>query len=104
MEVDSELELRQYREKVVAELERRHNRLRELDNEIAATQFQLESATRSRRTLRGETARIKVEEAHRAKLKGNLKALEAKRLEAQSDLDRAEQRLKDVDLRIDELL
>jgi chromosome segregation ATPase len=103
VEVESEVELRQYREKVIVELERRHNRLRELDNDIATTQFHLDAATRARRTLRGETARIKVEEAHRTKLKSDLKSLEAKRREAQSDLERAEQRLKEVDQRIDQI-
>ena len=100
MENANELELLQYRDKVIAELERRLLRLREVENELASVRFVLDSSIRSCRTLRGDTARIKVEEAHKAKLKNSLKQLESKRLEAQKDFERAEQRLKEVDQKI----
>ena len=47
---------------------------------------------------------MQVEQAHRLKLRRALSDLEKKRIEAKVDLERAEARLKEVDLRLDELL
>jgi chromosome segregation ATPase len=103
VEADEENELRGYREKVVAELERRTCRLRDLEEEMGRIEYQLESANRGRRKIIGETARIQVEAAHRAKLKGELRTLSRDRDVALADLQKAEIRLTEVDRRIKEL-
>lgn len=101
---DNELELKIYREKVFHELKRRAEALRGAEGRLAEAQFEIDRATRASRTISGTTARIQIENAHRAKLRAALKALEGERTEAKADLERAEQRLKEVDQRLDELL
>ena len=101
---DNELELKLYREKVVHELKRRTEALRGKEGRLVEAQFELERATRASRTISGATARIQIENAHRTKLRAALKLLEGERNEAKAELERAEQRLKDVDQRLDELL
>lgn len=96
-------ELKAYRERVVSELERRMLVLRGIDLRLAQARHVFDTALKDSRSLRGNTARIQVQGAHRAKLRSDLKAMERERLEAKADLERAEARLKDVDTRLDEL-
>lgn len=97
---ESQEELEQYREKVIAEVERRMLRVREIENDIERANFAAEAASRSRTALSANTARNQVEAAHRARLKGALKTLGAELEEAQADLERAEARLEDVESRL----
>jgi chromosome segregation ATPase len=101
---DNELELKLYRDKVVQELKRRTEALMELEGRLIDAQFELDRATRASRTISGTTARIQIENAHRVKLRSALRVLESERDEAKADLERAEQRLREVDQRLDELL
>lgn len=103
MEADEESELRAYREKVIAELERRTLRLRELEEQMGRIEYELECSGRGRKKIMGATARIQVEAAHRSKLKGELKALLKDRDVAVADLQKAEVRLTEVDRRMREL-
>lgn len=93
-------ELEQYRLKVVAELERRVLRMSELDNQIENARLALDVAGRARTTLGASTARNQIEAAHRARLRQALKDLEEERVQALSDVTRAEERLREVDGRI----
>jgi hypothetical protein len=101
VEQESEAELLEYREKVVAELERRAIRLREIEERVAAVEFSIKAAGGGRRTLMGGVARIQVLQAHRAKLKEEAHELHRERDNALADLQKAESRLKEVDLRLD---
>ena len=101
---DNELDLKLYREKVVQELKRRTDALMIVEGRLVEAQFELERATRASRIISGTTARIQIESAHRGKLRAALKVLEGERTEAKADLERAEQRLKEVDQKLDELL
>jgi seryl-tRNA synthetase len=94
-------ELEQYREKVVAEVERRMLRVREIENDIERASFAAGAASRARASLSANTARNQVEAAHRARLKGALKSLRSELEEAQADLERAEARLEDVESRLE---
>ncbi len=96
-------ELKAYRERVISELERRMLVLQEIDRRLSQAQHVLDIALKDSRSLRGNTARIQVQGAHRAKLRSDLKAIERERFEAKVDLERAEARLRDVDMRLDEL-
>jgi hypothetical protein len=101
---ETEVELRLYREKIVAELERRVLVLQDIERRLASAQFVFEKAQQMSRTFSGNTARKQVQNAHRVKLRGALKDLERERIEAKADVERAEIRLQDVDLRLDELV
>lgn len=103
MDSNDETELVEYREKVVAELERRTIRLREIEAQVAHTQASIESVGGGRKIMAGGTARIQVEAAHKAKLKEVLRGLYRERELAVSDLHKAEVRLQEVDARLEEL-
>lgn len=103
MDGDNESELLAYREKVVAELERRALRMGELQEQIRALEFALDSAHRGRKMMVGGVARIQVEAAHKAKLKQDLRLLWKDRDLAASDLQKAESRLIEVDRRLEDL-
>ena len=103
MDSNDEEELLQYREKVLAELERRAVRLRELEQQVAQLQGSLEQTGRGRKVIMGGAARIQVEAAHRARLKEELRGLSREREIAMGDLQKAETRLQEVDLQLDEL-
>lgn len=103
MDSDDEQELLQYREKVIAELERRTMRLREIEQQVSQLQGVLESTSRGRKVMMGGAARIQVEAAHKAKLKQALRGLWQEREIAVMDLQKAETRLQDVDAQLDEL-
>jgi len=100
---DSEVELRLYRERVLAELERRSAVVEDVNRRVAEAQFAVDRAMQASKVATASTARKQVESAHRAKLKESLKALERQRAEAVEDLERAESRLKEVDIKLDEL-
>lgn len=106
---ETELELQRYRERIVAELERRMVVLQDVERRLADAQFVIDRSAQTSRAqtsqvLYGSTARRQVENAHRLKLRSACKALERERLQAKDDLERAELRLKEVDLRLDELV
>ena len=101
---ETEVELRLYREKIVAELERRVLVLQDIERRLASARFVFEKAQQMSRPFSGNTARKQVQNAHRVKLRGALKDLERERIEAKADIERAEIRLHDVDLRLDELV
>lgn len=101
---ETELELQLYRQKIVIELERRLVALQDVERRVSSAQFVFEQANQASRTGTGSTARKQVEHAHRLKLRRALGALEKERVEAKADLERAEARLQEVDLRLDELL
>ena len=103
MEQEDEAELLEYREKVVAELERRAIRLREIDERVAELEFSIASTRRGKKTLMGDVGRIQVGEAHRNKLREAAKELQQERESALVDLQKAETRLKEVDMRLDNL-
>ncbi len=103
MDSDDEQELLQYREKVIAELERRAIRLREIEQQISELQGVLEATGRGRRVMMGGAARIQVEAAHKAKLKQVLRGLYHDKEIALADLQKAETRLQDVETQLDEL-
>ncbi|MFN4894480.1 MAG: hypothetical protein ACK5GN_12745 [Pseudomonadota bacterium] len=100
---ETELELRLYRDKIVSELERRMRVLQDVEQRLARAQYIFDKASQASRIGSGSTARRQVENAHRTKLRSALKALEREKIEAKTDFERAEQRLKEVDLRLDEL-
>ncbi len=100
---DSEVELQLYREKIVAELERRMLVLHDVERRLGSAQFALTTFNQTARVKSASTARRQVEYAHGIRLRRDVKALEQERQEAQADLERAEVRLKEVDLRLDEL-
>ncbi len=104
VESDSEAELLKYREKVIAELERRTQRVQDIDKRLADAEFALESASRGRRLLAASTARIQVAAAHKARLREAVKELQAERAQGVIDLERAQVRLKEVDERLDALV
>ncbi len=103
MEDGDEEELLEYREKVLAELERRTSRLRDLERRAAEVQGQLESSTKGRKVMSGATARIQVEAAHRARLKQVLQSVYHEREVAIEDLQKAETRLQEVDIQLSEI-
>jgi hypothetical protein len=104
VESDDEVELLKYREKVIAELERRMLRVQEIDQRLADAQFTLEAALRGKRLFSASTARIQVEAAHKARLRELVKELRAERVQGVMDLERAQVRLKEVDERLDALV
>ncbi len=101
---ETELDLQLYRQKIVMELERRLLVLQDVEKRMSSAQFVFGQASQASRAGAGSTARMQVEQAHRLKLRRALSDLEKKRIEAKVDLERAEARLKEVDLRLDELL
>jgi hypothetical protein len=103
VELEDEAELLQYREKVVAELERRAILLREIEGRVAEVEFSLKSASSGRRALLGGAGRIQVQEAHKAKLKDVMRELQQELETALIDLQRAETRLREVDIRLNDL-
>lgn len=103
MDDQNEVELLQYREKVLAELERREIRLREIDEQMAQLQGALDVTRQGRRVMMGATARIQVEAAHKAKQREVLRGLAREREVALIDVQKAEVRLQEVDMQLDEL-
>jgi hypothetical protein len=77
--------------------------LQGIDRRLDEARYAFNEEARNSRGLRGSTARIQVENAHRLKLKSALKVIERERLEANAELQRAELRLREVDMRLDSL-
>jgi hypothetical protein len=95
-------ELLSYRDEVVRELERRAGRIKEIDAQIATTQYAIDSAEMGR-VPAGQTLRILTQVSYRERLKKELKGHRRVREEALADLRRAEARLVDVDNELSEL-
>lgn len=104
MEQDDVLELRLYRERVVVELERRIALLREVDQRCTAARFALEKALQTCGVRGSTTARKQVEHAHRVKLRADLKKVEREKAEAKVDMERARERLEEIDAKLDEVI
>lgn len=104
MVADTEDDLRLYREKIVTELERRMLVLREIERRLALAQFALRQSDTSSRAASASTARRQVEIAHRGRLRSVVKALEREQEDAKADVERAEARLHEVDIRLDQLI
>lgn len=97
-DVDAQREdLLSYREDVLRELERRANRVREIDAQMGATQHALDSSDRGRKVLTGQAERFLAHVSFRTRLRKQLEAQKRDREEALEDLRRAEARLVDVD-------
>lgn len=103
-DVDGDLEqLEEYRAQVLGELERRADRVKRIDSEIAATDFRLENLAAQRSAAGGETGRLLAQVAYRAKVKRDRARLQEQRAEAADDLRSAMQRLEQVDSQIAQL-
>ncbi len=102
--MDGDLEqLEEYRAQVLGELERRADRVKRIDSEIAATDFRLENLAAQRSAAGGETGRLLAQVAYRAKVKRDRARLQEQRAEAADDLRSAMQRLEQVDSQIAQL-
>jgi len=96
-------QLEEYRAQVLAELERRADRVKRLDSEIAATDFRLENFATQRAAASGDTGRLLAQVAYRAKVKRDRARLQGQRAEAADDLRSAMERLEQVDSQISQL-
>lgn len=96
-------QLEEYRAQVLAELERRADRVKRIDSDIAAADFRLENLAAQRSPASGETGRLLAQVAYRAKVKRDRAKLQDQRAEAADDLRSAMERLKQVDIQIAEL-
>jgi hypothetical protein len=96
-------ELRSYREKVIAEVERRMLRLRAIETDIERAKFAAEANSRSGALLSQDTGRNQAAAAHQKRLRERVQELAREREQAEADLDRAKVRLVEVDQRLQEL-
>ncbi len=96
-------ELRSYREKVIAEVERRMIRLRAIETDIERAEFSRDADGRSQNLLSRDTGRNQAAEAHRKRLRERVQGLKREREQAEADLERAKERLVEVDQRLEEL-
>lgn len=95
-------ELQSYREKVIAEVERRMMRLRAIETDIERAEFEVESQNRSHTLLSRDTGRNQAAAAHRKRLRERVETLRKERGQAEEDLERAKARLEEVDERMAE--
>jgi uncharacterized protein (DUF2236 family) len=100
--VEEAEELESYRAQVAVELDRRIERVRRIDSEIAAVMFRLEALQSSGRVLAGNTARLLSQVSFREKMKKDREKLDRERAEAIEDVKRAQERLAQVDAEIAE--
>ncbi len=96
-------ELQSYREKVIAEVERRMLRLGSIETDIERAEFQADADGRAQALLSNHTGRNQAAAAHRKRLKERVLELTREREQAEADLDRAKARLTEVDQRLEEL-
>lgn len=96
-------QLERYRDEVLQEIERRVSRLREIDSQIAAAEFQLDGLSAARGPRVGNTGRMLAQTALREKIKRDRAKLEASRAEAVDDVRSAQSRLEQVDAELREL-
>jgi chromosome segregation ATPase len=96
-------ELQSYREKVIAEVERRMLRLRAIETDIERAKFAAEANNRSWALLSRDTGRNQAAAAHNKRLRERVQELTREREQAEADLDRAKVRLVEVDQRLEEL-
>lgn len=95
--VDDGEDLEEYRERVVAELSRRSDRVRRLEQELASKAHQLEDTQRRRQVIAGDTGRVLAQESYRAVLRKAIARLEVERREAMDELEMARRRLEQVE-------
>lgn len=96
-------ELQSYREKVIAEVERRMMRLRAIETDIERAEFAADSHGRSQTLLSSDTGRNQAAAAHRKRLREHVHELKREREQAEADLERAKVRLIEVDQRLVEV-
>lgn len=94
--------LEEYRKEVLAELERRLERVKLLDTKIAAVEFQLEATAGSRRAVVGDTGKLLSQAALREKIKRDRGRLQEDRAQAVDDVRSARERLQQVDAELSE--
>ncbi len=100
-DVDGDREqLEEYRGQVLGEVDRRADRVKRIDSEIAAADFRLENLAAQRSAIGGETGRLLAQVAYRAKVKRDRARLQEQRAEAADDLRSAIERLEQVDSQI----
>jgi len=99
---EEEETLASYREQVAFELERRVELVRRIDGEIAALEHRLASSRVAGRIPNGTTARLLTQVAFHDKLRREKARLERERGEAAEDVQRARERLSQVDAELDE--
>lgn len=97
-------DLEAYRTQVAIELERRIDRVRQLDGAIASVDFRLDAGGGPAQRLNGPTSRVLAGRAFREKLKRDRTKLERERNEAVEDVKRAQERLEQVDGELAELV
>lgn len=93
-------QLEEYRAQVLGEVDRRADRVKRIDSEIAAADFRLENLAAQRSASGGETGRLLAQVAYRAKVKRDRARLQEQRAEAADDLRSAIERLEQVDSQI----
>ena len=96
-------ELQSYREKVIAEVERRMMKLRAIETDIERAEFAAAAPGRSQALLSSDTGRNQAAAAHRKRLRERVHELKREREQAEADLERAKVRLVEVDQRLEEL-
>ena len=94
---DEEARLLEYRKQVTAELSRRGERVRAIEQEIASRSLVLEESQRHRMVLTGDSQRLLARESYRASVRKAIERLKGERTEAREDLKRAQDRLQQVD-------
>ena len=96
-DTDEEARLLEYRKQVTAELSRRSDRVRAIEQEIASRSLVLEESQRHRSVLTGDSQRLLAQESYRASVRKAIERLKGERAEAREDLKRAQDRLEQVD-------
>jgi chromosome segregation ATPase len=96
-DTDEEARLLEYRKQVTAELSRRSDRVRAIEQEIASRSLVLEESQRHRSVLTGDSQRLLAQESYRASVRKVIERLKGERAEAREDLKRAQDRLEQVD-------
>lgn len=99
---EEEHNLASYREEVAFELERRVERVKRIDGEISALEHRLMSARLGGRIPNGTTARLLTQVAFCEKLLRDKQRLQRERDEAAEDVQRAQERLAQVEAEMSE--
>jgi hypothetical protein len=102
-ESDELSELEEYRQKVVEEVLRRGEVVKNCEAELASADHMVYSTENQTVVPLGNTVKLQQREAYKATLKRKRDLSAEKRRVARADLEKAEQRLAEVDARIREL-
>ena len=94
---DERDDLLEYREVVVAEIERRLAVVKELEEEKSSKEYTLGTVKETTRVVSGSAIEVMGRAAYRAKLQRQLAELTSKLNVANADLQRANERLREVD-------